>query len=92
MIERGRWQWSRDGGATRIESSGIAALTAIRQTRHTGTGARHLPSMRDVRVLFIAADHLPDEVGSAGSGSVLVAATSGQRHANRDAMDLVTCL
>jgi hypothetical protein len=49
-----------------------------------------LTPLEGKRVLFVAADRLPDAVDAAAPGSVLVTATSGDARANRDPADLVT--
>ena len=79
------WVRHRDAGASRVEPA-VTAITA-RVPRINGTP---LTPLEGKRVLFVAADRLPDAVDAAAPGSVLVTATSGDARANRDPADLVT--
>ncbi|HWL35312.1 MAG TPA: MXAN_6230/SCO0854 family RING domain-containing protein [Frankiaceae bacterium] len=81
------WVRYADGSAREVPASFASVVSAS----GLGSGDEALPPL-DGAVLFVAADRLPADVESAGEGSVLVTATSGDPAANADPFDLVTAL
>ena len=79
--------WVRYGNGTAREVT--ASLEAICAAAALNSGDDTVPELQGESVLFVAADRLPDQVTASASGSLLVAATSGDPAANSEPVDLM---
>lgn len=91
---RAREVWVRHADATfsPVSAAGAAGFEEIRSVAAKPGEGEAGPDLDGQRLLFAAADQLPEDVRTAGSGSVLVAATTGDPLANAGVTDLIDCL